>query len=83
MTTPADRVYGYLMAYKQASGGDSPSRREIRDALELSTVSLVTYYLDRLEAEGLIRIGRDGNAARRARLIEVVGATWTPPGGRA
>ena len=71
-------VYGYIVGYKANSGGDSPSRREILEALDISSLSMVNYYLDALHAAGLIRL-RDASE-RAARCIEVVGARWEPPG---
>ena len=69
-------VYGYIVGYKANSGGDSPSRREILEALGISTLSMVNYYLDALDEAGLIRL----RGHQRARSIEVVGARWGPPG---
>ena len=45
----------FVRAYKAANGGVAPSIREIGDALEVSSTSQVRFYLDRLEAHGLIR----------------------------
>lgn len=71
---PRMDIYRYIIDYKCRNGGDSPTRRDIVDALNVP-LSMVNYYLARLEAEGLIRVGTGG----RARAIEVVGGRWLPP----
>lgn len=67
-------IYRYIVDYKLRNGGDSPTRRDIVDAINVP-LSMVNYYLARLEEEGLIRVGTGG----RARAIEVVGGRWLPP----
>lgn len=58
-----------------ASGGISPTIREIGKAVGIKSTSVVNYHLRWLEEAGLIRRPKDGYV----RGIEVVGATWTPP----
>lgn len=65
------QVFAYLLEYKARHDGNSPSYREIMSACEVSTLSLVHHYLNKLEAEG--KLARtEGNA----RNIEITGGHW-------
>ena len=61
----------YIIAYKTRHDGTSPTFREMRDALDVSTTSLVSYRLDRLEYLGYIK-----RPAYNKRSIQVVGGEW-------
>ena len=66
-------VLDALIAHKLANDGNSPSLRQISDAVGMSSDNAIRYHLDKLESVGIIRrIGRE-------RQIIVLGATWTPP----
>lgn len=69
-----EKVYRYIIDYKQAHDGLSPTVREIADACDISSTSVVNYNLDKLEAAGKIRraYGLSG--------IQVAGGRWLPPG---
>lgn len=55
----SDAIYRYIVRYKAANDGLSPSVREMVRALGLSSTSVVIYHLDRLEKAGrIIRAGR-------------------------
>lgn len=47
-------MYRYIIRFKRAHAGDSPSRREIMQALGLPSVSMVQHHLLALEAAGRI-----------------------------
>jgi SOS-response transcriptional repressor LexA len=68
-----DRIFDFLVRYKRAHDGNSPSLREIADACHI-VLSGVHYHLTHLEKEGRIRI-----EGQRSRTIEIVGAAWQPP----
>jgi SOS-response transcriptional repressor LexA len=66
-------VFEYIVHYETQHPGASPSVREIMEALNISTSSVVAHYLDRLEDVGVIT--RIGYGCSRG--IIVVGATWS------
>lgn len=60
------RLYDYIKQY-QADKGFPPSVREMCTAMHLNSTSTITYYLNHLEKQGLIRRG-----AFKNRAIEIV-----------
>lgn len=70
----AAAVYRYILGFKEEHCGDSPTRREISDKLDVS-LSVIHHHLVVLERHGLIT--RAGG--RDARRIGIPGAVWTPP----
>lgn len=75
LTLAQRTLLDFIITFKRAHDGCAPTVREICEALHLSTTSSVRLHLDALERHGLIRCG----AKSQARMIEVIGATWTPP----
>lgn len=67
-------MYEFILEYKQAHDGNSPSVREIGARLGIESTSMVMYYLRQLEELDLILI-----SSARSRMIQVVGAQWLPP----
>jgi SOS-response transcriptional repressor LexA len=65
-------VYKYIVAYKCHYDGNSPSIREIGVACEISSTSMVWYYLQKLVVEGLIEMSE--NTARPRILVK--GGVW-------
>lgn len=63
-----DKVLEFIKKYKVEGPGDSPTRRQIADALEISSTNTVQYILKGLEKKGKIRLV--------GRRIEVVGGKW-------
>lgn len=55
-----------------AQHGYPPSRQEVADAVGLASTSTVQWHLDRLEADGLIRIRRRTPKPKKTGAIEVV-----------
>lgn len=64
------RIYQFILEYKREHDGNSPTFREIRQACQISSTSMVSYYLRQLEAETKISL-QPGT-----RSIAVVGGEW-------
>lgn len=60
-------MYSFIVNYKMSHDGNSPSVREIMDAVGYKSSSAVFYRLKSLEKSGLIRAGKDRN-----RSVEIV-----------
>jgi repressor LexA len=81
VTNTRQRVLSYIRAYLERKGY-APSVRDIRDALRMSSTSVVQYHLDALEEEGEIRRSRDqsrtirlsGSAALTVPVLGVIAA---------
>ena len=67
-------VYRFIIGYKEEHAGDSPSRREIAEKLDVA-LSIVHYHMVMLERAGLVTLP----AGRDARRLGIPGAVWTPP----
>ncbi|MDI6770115.1 MAG: hypothetical protein QMD04_10640 [Anaerolineales bacterium] len=63
------KVFEFIVAYKRANDGNSPSMREIMEACGITTLSLMDYILADLVDRGLIL--RSGS-----RSIRVIGGQW-------
>jgi SOS-response transcriptional repressor LexA len=70
------RIFGFIKAYKQDHDGNSPTIREIGEASGIASTSLVLFYLNKLEKQGLIRRPEPEFGHRFAATIEVVGGLW-------
>lgn len=70
-----DSLYRYIVRYKRARDGNSPTYRDIMSACRYSSPSMVRLYLKKLERGGFIRLLPSGGA----RSIVVVGGEWFPP----
>lgn len=68
----AAAMYRWIVGFKQAHAGDSPTRREIAAALELGSTSVVQHHLVRLARAGLVVLPPQGEARR----IGIPGARW-------
>lgn len=66
-------VLNFIIQYKSAHGGNSPSTREIAQAVGLSSTSRVDVRIDELEAAG--RLQRLGDKYQ-VRLLDVPGYSW-------
>jgi SOS-response transcriptional repressor LexA len=71
------QIYDFIVSYKQSHDGNSPSFREIKIRCGISSTSMVFYYLNKLERQGLIRRLEPEFGTRYATKIEVVGGKWT------
>jgi hypothetical protein len=68
-----DRIFDFLVRYKQEHDGNSPSMREVADACHV-VLSAAHFHLLRLERDHRIHLNDN-----RSRAIEIVGAAWQPP----
>jgi len=68
------QIYDFIVSYKIAHNGNSPSIRDIGAAVYINSTSQVRYRLDLLVDAGLIRYLPD-----IARSIEIVGGRWIRP----
>jgi len=64
-----DEVYRFVVQYKQAHDGNSPSLQEIGRACGIRSTSHVYLYLVRLADAGRIKLAG-------TRSIEVIGGRW-------
>ena len=71
----SELVYRFIVDYKQAHGGNSPSIREICRACDLSSTSLAYYYLGKLEDQKRLYIDLE------CKKVVICGAIWTATGG--
>lgn len=60
-------IYGFIVVYKLNHDGCAPSIREIGAAIDVTSTSLIEYYLERMEDRRLIR-----RQYHIARTIEVI-----------
>ncbi len=73
-------TYQFVVNYKVANGGNSPTLRAIGRGLgecRAISTSVVSYYLSELEELGLISRNREKGEPKG---ITVIGGKWTPPG---
>ncbi len=68
-----DDVLAYIVEYKEANDGLSPTSQEMMAALGISSASVVSSLLERLEKKGLVKMHRVG---KKSRGIKVVGGQW-------
>lgn len=66
-----DQVYRFIIRYKSENDGNSPSVRDICDALRINSTSVCSYHLRRL-----VQDGRIGMSKKSSRSIVVVGGQW-------
>ena len=71
------RVYKFIVNFKKAHDGVSPSFAEIAQGCKLSSTSTVSQYLNSLVLFGMIecKYGRRS----KSRMISIPGARWVPP----
>ena len=66
-----DKVFAFIVAYKQTHDGNSPTVREIGKACGISSTSVVMYALHALAAQDRIKFTRNVS-----RTIQVVNGRW-------
>lgn len=76
--TQADRVMDFIIQYKAQHDGNSPTMREIGQAIDIPSTSRIRCLLKVLVSDGLIKLDE-----RHNRSIRVVGAFWRSPWPRA
>lgn len=67
-----DEIFDWIVAFKTAHDGNSPTLAELMQQFQISSKSVVTYILNNLEDAGLIR-----RTGYKARLICVSGGRWS------
>ena len=67
---PREDVLAYIVNYKTANDGNSPTIREIMSGCHISSSSMVSYILRDLQDAGKLRIEQG------SRGIMVVGGVW-------
>ena len=72
MNDKARSILRYIIAYKSENDGRAPTMREIMIDCQVSSTSMVDYYLTQLELLDLIRRGDKG----LNRAIQVTGGQW-------
>lgn len=65
-------VYHYIISYKTKYDGNSPSIRQISRDCNISSTSMVAYYLNKLISKGMIEISDDTVSNK----IMVKGGRW-------
>lgn len=65
------KILDYLIQYKTDHDGNSPTFRQIMSACGIKSTSVVSYYLQRMKVDGLIKL----NPGHKG--IEVIGGKWT------
>lgn len=76
----ARRIFEFYVKFKRANDGCSPVFEEVVEACNLSSPSVVTWHLEKLEAVGLIkRLTHETSAGQvKTRGIMITGAGWKP-----
>lgn len=64
-----DEVYQFIIKYKTENDGNSPTRRDIVKALEMSSLSIAQWHVNKLAEMGLIDVDDAGK-------IYVHGGSW-------
>lgn len=72
LTGRSKDVFDFIVLHKKMNDGQSPTIREISDNTDITSTSVVQYYLDKLETKGLINL-----IPNEARGIQVLGGKWT------
>jgi len=67
-------VLEFIKTYKADHDGVAPTIREIQEGCDISSTSVTSYHLDKLEVAGRIR-----RPFIASRSIEVVGGRWVGP----
>ena len=74
--TSTEHVFKFIIDFKKSHDGNSPSIREIGEGCGISSTSVVTYWLNKLEEQGFIRRPEPPFGIRFANRIEVIGGQW-------
>jgi predicted transcriptional regulator len=72
ISNKAQAIYQYIVTFKEKYDGNSPSFREIAIGCDISSTSMVNYYLDQLIDEGLIEMAE---GLERSKIM-VKGGEW-------
>lgn len=67
-------IYDFIIAFKREHDA-SPTLREIANACDISTTSVVDYYIKKMVRDGRIKMQPKGRATK-SRMITVPGYSW-------
>ncbi|MGB7511491.1 MAG: hypothetical protein WBP54_09420, partial [Pelodictyon phaeoclathratiforme] len=67
-------VLRFLIEYRKRTNGETPTIREILDGTSVTSTSVVTYCLNKLDYYGYIELVRIGN---KYRTIKIPGEKYT------
>lgn len=70
------QIYNFIVEFKSANDGNTPTYRQIADACGVSSTSMVSSYLFEMEKVGMIERKRQGNGMAK---IVIPGARWLAP----
>lgn len=73
LTPNKKKIYDFIVSFKREHGGNSPTVREIADAVGIGSISVVHWYLRSLQGLGMIDL------MGGARNIVVTGGIWIAP----
>ena len=74
ITSPRyDQIYNFIVRFKIAHNGNSPTIRQIGDEIGVVSTSQVSHYLNQMVRLG--KIERDG----KFRMISIPGGQWFAP----
>lgn len=76
-----EKVLAFIIGYKRAHDGNSPTIREIMTDCKISSTSMVFFYLNQLTNLGMIRRPEPEIGTRNSAAIEVTGGKWVFSGG--
>lgn len=72
-------LYEFILDFKESNDGIAPSTGEIMEATGISSSSMVSFYLQKLENAGMVRLLRADSGLKSPRGIVVIGSSWQPP----
>ena len=67
-----ERILQFIIGFKRANDGNSPTLREICRACNVTSTSVARYHLAKLQRRGFIQMPKGG----QCRKILVVGGSW-------
>lgn len=77
LTPRHERIYDFILNFKQDHDGVSPTVLEICSGCEIRSSSVVCHCLTTLELLGMVKCGY--GTGRRSRMISIPGGRWVPP----
>lgn len=72
----AEELVFFIVRFKRTHDGVGPSYREMGEFMGGYSISVISYWLHKLEAAGAIRLLRDERGKWMARGIKVAGGNW-------
>jgi SOS-response transcriptional repressor LexA len=63
------QIYNFIVKFKEENDGNSPTHRDIMEAIGISSLSVAHYHIQKLVEQGLITTDEQGQ-------ISVIGGKW-------